>query len=228
MRVSEADVAPEAHADLLVRGGARGGRARAVDVRRAGEELDQGKELAGLAKPTSRSTACCASASPALRRRTAGCRRKARGRPARLAARRVWIVDPIDGTRAYLAGHPDWSISAALVEDGRPVAAALFAPATDELFLAVKGRGATRNGAPIQASAGRAPRRCASRRAAAPSRAAGRSGTRLSPWCRKSTRSPCALRASPTAARCRLGRSEQPRLGPCGGRPFGARSRRRD
>ncbi len=69
-------------------------------------------------------------------------------------ARRLWIVDPIDGTRAYLAGRPDWAISAALVEDGRPVLAAVFAPVTDELFVASSGGGATRNGAPIAASAG--------------------------------------------------------------------------
>ena len=37
----------------------------------------------------------------------------------RLAARYVWIVDPIDGTRAFLAGSPDWAVSAALVEEGR-------------------------------------------------------------------------------------------------------------
>ena len=42
--------------------------------------------------------------------------------PARLDARYVWIVDPIDGTRAYIAGLPDWAVSAALVENGRPVA----------------------------------------------------------------------------------------------------------
>jgi len=74
--------------------------------------------------------------------------------PARLAARRVWVVDPIDGTRGFIAGRPDWAISAALVEDGRPVAAALFAPVTDEFFLAVNGRGATRNGAPIAPTPG--------------------------------------------------------------------------
>jgi myo-inositol-1(or 4)-monophosphatase len=73
---------------------------------------------------------------------------------ARLAARRVWVVDPIDGTRGFIAGYPDWAISAALVEDGRPVAAALFAPVTDELFVAVSGGGATRNGVPIRANAG--------------------------------------------------------------------------
>lgn len=70
---------------------------------------------------------------------------------ARLASRRVFIADPIDGTRAYIAGRPDWSICAALVEDGRPVAAALFAPVSEEMFVAVKGLGATCNGAPIMA-----------------------------------------------------------------------------
>ncbi len=74
--------------------------------------------------------------------------------PARLAARRVWIVDPIDGTRGFISGRSDWAVSAALVEDGRPVVAALFAPATDELFLAVKGAGATRNGESIVAARG--------------------------------------------------------------------------
>jgi myo-inositol-1(or 4)-monophosphatase len=69
-------------------------------------------------------------------------------------AQRLWIVDPIDGTRSYLAGRPDWAISAALVADGRPVLAGVFAPATDELFVAAAGAGATRNGARIRASAG--------------------------------------------------------------------------
>jgi len=74
--------------------------------------------------------------------------------PARLAARQVWIVDPIDGTGAYLGGLPDWSISAALVEDSRPVAACLYAPVSDEFFLAVAGKGATCNGAAIAATDG--------------------------------------------------------------------------
>jgi myo-inositol-1(or 4)-monophosphatase len=69
-------------------------------------------------------------------------------------ARRLWIVDPIDGTRSYLAGRPDWAISAALVVDGRPVLAGVFAPATDELFVAAAGAGATRNDVPIRASVG--------------------------------------------------------------------------
>ncbi len=74
--------------------------------------------------------------------------------PARLEARRVWIVDPIDGTRGYIAGAPDWTISVALVEDGRPIIASLFAPVTDEMFAAAANAGATRNGAPIAATTG--------------------------------------------------------------------------
>src|SRR5215470_17596640 len=74
--------------------------------------------------------------------------------PVRLAAPRLWIVDPIDGTRSFIAGRPDWTISVALVEGSRPVVAALYAPASEELFLAVAGAGATRNGMPITASRG--------------------------------------------------------------------------
>jgi len=76
--------------------------------------------------------------------------------PRRLSARRVWIVDPIDGTRAFLAGRVDWTVSVALVEDGRPIVAALYAPASEEFFLAVAGTGVTRNGLAIRASAGEA------------------------------------------------------------------------
>jgi myo-inositol-1(or 4)-monophosphatase len=74
--------------------------------------------------------------------------------PARLDAKLVWIVDPIDGTRAFLAGLPDWSISVALVDAGRPILAAIYAPVTDELFLASADGGATHNGQPITASEG--------------------------------------------------------------------------
>lgn len=74
--------------------------------------------------------------------------------PIRLDATRLWIVDPIDGTRGYIAGLTDWAVSAALVENGRPIAACLFAPVTDEFFMAVAGSGATRNGAAITTSAG--------------------------------------------------------------------------
>jgi myo-inositol-1(or 4)-monophosphatase len=66
--------------------------------------------------------------------------------PARLAADYVWIVDPIDGTRAFIAGREDWVISAALTRAGRPVAGAIYVPVEDVLLLAAAGEGATRNG----------------------------------------------------------------------------------
>src|SRR5450755_4516415 len=66
----------------------------------------------------------------------------------------AWVVDPIDGTRAYISGRADWTISVALVENGRPVLAALYAPVSDEMFLSLRGKGATRNGAPIAVSGG--------------------------------------------------------------------------
>jgi myo-inositol-1(or 4)-monophosphatase len=69
--------------------------------------------------------------------------------PARLGCDRLWVVDPIDGTRGFLAGKPDWTVSVALVEHGRPVIAALFAPASDEMFLATVNGGATCNGTPM-------------------------------------------------------------------------------
>jgi myo-inositol-1(or 4)-monophosphatase len=73
---------------------------------------------------------------------------------ARLGKHRVWVVDPIDGTRAYIAGLVDWTISVALVEDGRPVVATLFAPAENEFFSAVVDEGATCNRQPLCVSDG--------------------------------------------------------------------------
>ncbi len=71
---------------------------------------------------------------------------------ARLSKDWVWIVDPIDGTRAFLKGRPEWVISIGAVYQGKPMAGAIFNPVTDELFSAVKGRGAKLNGEPIQVS----------------------------------------------------------------------------
>src|SRR6202158_3668947 len=73
---------------------------------------------------------------------------------ARLGKHLVWIVDPIDGTRGYLAGHEDWCVSAALVEDGSPLLVAGFAPASDEFFFAARGQGAARNDVPVYATLG--------------------------------------------------------------------------
>ncbi len=69
---------------------------------------------------------------------------------ARLAAKRCWVVDPIDGTRDYLRGRPGWAVSIALIEDGRPMLAILEAPARSERWTARIGKGAWRNGEPIR------------------------------------------------------------------------------
>ena len=62
--------------------------------------------------------------------------------PARLQRSTIFIADPIDGTRAFAAGEENWCVSLAVVENARPVAAALYAPAHDELYLAAEGEGA--------------------------------------------------------------------------------------
>lgn len=69
----------------------------------------------------------------------------------RLAHASVFIVDPIDGTRAFLAGQPDWCVAAAIVCDGVVVAAAAFFPVIGALYAASRGGGATRDDQPIRA-----------------------------------------------------------------------------
>ena len=63
------------------------------------------------------------------------------------------MVDPIDGTIAYIKGRPHWAVSIAVVEDGQPVTGVLHAPAHGETFVAEAGRGARLGGQPIQISA---------------------------------------------------------------------------
>jgi myo-inositol-1(or 4)-monophosphatase len=72
--------------------------------------------------------------------------------PRRLERRFVWMVDPIDGTNAFLRHVPEWTISVALVEDGTPMLGIVFNPATHEFFHAVRGEGAFLNDAPITVS----------------------------------------------------------------------------
>ena len=55
----------------------------------------------------------------------------------RLDRERVWVVDPIDGTREYLQGHPEYAISVGLVVGGRPALGVVYNPATDEMHAAV-------------------------------------------------------------------------------------------
>lgn len=72
--------------------------------------------------------------------------------PDRLSKRRIFIVDPIDGTVAFMKAKPWWCVPIAVIEDGRPVAAVIHAPQLNETFEATLGGGARLNGKPITAS----------------------------------------------------------------------------
>jgi myo-inositol-1(or 4)-monophosphatase len=70
----------------------------------------------------------------------------------RLEKNRVWIVDPLDGTREFVAGIPEFCVSVALVEDGRPVVGGICNPASNEIFLGAVDSGLTYNGKPARPS----------------------------------------------------------------------------
>lgn len=72
--------------------------------------------------------------------------------PERLDRQRVWIVDPMDGTKEFIRGLPEFAVSIALVDAGRPVAACVYNPASRELFTAIQGGGTRLNGQPVQVS----------------------------------------------------------------------------
>ncbi len=70
----------------------------------------------------------------------------------RLSCQRVWIVDPIDGTRSFVERTGEWCISVALVENGAPVLARIFRPLAQDMYSAVPGGGAKLNGKTIKTS----------------------------------------------------------------------------
>ena len=72
--------------------------------------------------------------------------------PDRLSNRRIFVVDPIDGTVAFMKNKPWWCVPIAVIENGRPVAAVIHAPQLNETFEATLGGGARLNGQPITAS----------------------------------------------------------------------------
>src|SRR5690348_1968148 len=72
--------------------------------------------------------------------------------PSRLEKSRVWIVDPLDGTREFIAGIPEFCVSVAMVEGGIPVAGGICNPATNEIFLGSLDSGVTYNGKPARTS----------------------------------------------------------------------------
>lgn len=62
--------------------------------------------------------------------------------PARLSKRRVWVVDPLDGTKEFIDKIPEFAVSIGLTEDGWPILGVIYYPALDELVWAARGRGA--------------------------------------------------------------------------------------
>ena len=72
--------------------------------------------------------------------------------PQRLERDLIWMVDPIDGTRDFIRGRTGWAVSVALISNGRPLIGSLSAPARGEVWQAVAGQGATRNGQRLAAS----------------------------------------------------------------------------
>jgi myo-inositol-1(or 4)-monophosphatase len=71
----------------------------------------------------------------------------------RLSAARVWVIDPIDGTKEFIEGVPQFAVSIALVVDGSPKVAVVYNPAKERFYQAVAGQGACLNGAAIRVSA---------------------------------------------------------------------------
>lgn len=73
--------------------------------------------------------------------------------PERLGCSRVWIVDPIDGTREFVEGIPEWCVSIGLVEDGVPVAGGIMNPASGRTVIGSVETGIEMNGVPVRVSA---------------------------------------------------------------------------
>lgn len=70
----------------------------------------------------------------------------------RLTRRRVWVVDPLDGTKEFIQRIPEFCVCVALVEDGSPLLGVIYNPVREELFAAERGGGATLNGRPVRVS----------------------------------------------------------------------------
>ena len=144
----------------------------------------------------------------------------------RLARPRTFIVDPIDGTRAFLAGGDEWTVALAVVDNGRPVAGVVFCPVRKELFSAVAGHGATLNGERMTVSGHTAVK------GARPVGASFHRGERSDSGSRVRAHAECPVVGLPDRS-CRSGTGGSrggarwpERLGPCGCRSFGAGSGR--
>jgi myo-inositol-1(or 4)-monophosphatase len=71
-----------------------------------------------------------------------------RDSPDRLDRERVWVVDPLDGTKEFVLGIPEFTVSVGLVEAGRPLLAVILNPPTGELYYGYRGEGVFLNGRP--------------------------------------------------------------------------------
>jgi len=76
--------------------------------------------------------------------------------PARLAADRLWVVDPLDGTKEFVEGVPQYSVAVGLVEGGVPIFGAVHQPVTGDTWWARRGGGCFRNGVPVRVAGGNA------------------------------------------------------------------------
>ncbi|MHC5137480.1 MAG: inositol monophosphatase family protein, partial [Planctomycetota bacterium] len=73
--------------------------------------------------------------------------------PSRLDKKCVWIVDPLDGTREFIKGIPEWCVSIGYIVNGRPEAAGICSPTADQTFLGTRNTGVTLNGKPVKVTA---------------------------------------------------------------------------
>jgi myo-inositol-1(or 4)-monophosphatase len=72
--------------------------------------------------------------------------------PSRLQKEYAWVVDPLDGTKEFVLGIPEFTVSVALVEQGHPILAVIFNPPTGDLFAGQRGGGVTLNGRAVSVS----------------------------------------------------------------------------
>jgi myo-inositol-1(or 4)-monophosphatase len=78
----------------------------------------------------------------------------------RRRAERVWIVDPLDGTKEFIARIPEFAVSVALAVRGEPVVGVVYQPLDRECFWAARGSGGHRNGERLRVSSARALEQC--------------------------------------------------------------------
>ena len=122
----------------------------------------------------------------------------------RLERRRVWVVDPLDGTREFVTGIPEWCVSIGLVVDGEPVAGGICNPVTGETIVGARGLGVTLNGRPATVSRPPDARRGAGGRQPQRGQARGvgglprRTSSTIRPWARSPTSSAWSRPASST------------------------------